>query len=240
VKDDCTVCHTKLPNPLSTVETKPAMSACFGCHEHKLEYDEGQCARCHRDLAAYGIKPMLSYSHAGNFVREHARPARAAPQTCGSCHDQTFCTDCHAATVPLPIERRLPERVDRDFIHRDDYVSRHVIEARADPSSCARCHGKSFCQDCHTAQSLTPIAATPRNPHPPGWSLPGSPRFHGTEARRDIRSRSAVELRRLPQGRRYRRRSAPTGFFVGARPRRDRQERHVRRVSRTMKERRCW
>jgi hypothetical protein len=186
VKDDCTRCHTKLPNPLSTVETKPAMSACLSCHEHRVEYDQGQCARCHRDLAAYGVKPVSSYSHAGNFVREHARPARTAPQTCASCHDQTFCTDCHAATVPLPIEVRFPERVDRDLIHRDDYVSRHAIESRADPASCARCHGKSFCDNCHTAEGRTSQSTTPRNPHPIGWALPGSPQFHGPAARRDI------------------------------------------------------
>ena len=188
VKEDCRACHVQLPEPMASVATKPSMSACLACHEHQVEYAAGRCDGCHRDLSSYALKPVASFSHAGNFVREHARPARAAPATCASCHDQTYCTDCHASTVGLRVETKFPERVDRDFIHRNDFVSRHAIEAHADPVSCARCHGKSFCEGCHTAQNLTQRGSNPRDPHPPGWALPGSTSFHGTEARRDISS----------------------------------------------------
>lgn len=191
VKEDCRACHKQLPDPVATVSTKPPMDACLGCHEHRVQYDEGRCGACHKDLQAFGLKPILSFSHAGNFVREHARPARAAPDTCATCHDQTFCTDCHASTVGLRVEIKQPERVERDFIHRNDFRSRHAIEAHADPVSCARCHGTSFCQECHTAQNLSPAGKDPRNPHPIGWVLPGSASFHGTEARRDIASCAA-------------------------------------------------
>jgi hypothetical protein len=191
VKEDCRVCHVKLPDPFATVETKPSMASCLGCHEHREEYEEGRCARCHTDLSRYGVKPVASYTHAGNFVREHARPARSAPETCATCHDQTFCTDCHAGTVGVRIETKQPERVERDFIHRNDFISRHAIEARADSTSCARCHGRSFCENCHTAQGLTQRAPNARDPHPQGWALPGSPSFHGDAARRDIASCAA-------------------------------------------------
>jgi hypothetical protein len=190
-KEDCKVCHTKLPEPVRTREMVPAMEKCLGCHEHEKDFQAGNCARCHFDLARYGLKPVSRFTHAGNFVREHMRPARSAPQTCATCHDQQFCTDCHAETVGLRVEVKNPDRVDRDFIHRNDFVSRHAIEQHADPASCRRCHGQSFCDDCHRAQSLTPQAGSPRNPHPLGWALPGSAQFHGTEARRDIASCAA-------------------------------------------------
>jgi len=188
VKEDCTVCHKQLPNPVRSRANVPPMAACLGCHEHEAQYRKGACEVCHQDLARYPIKPVSDYSHQGNYVRTHAQDARASIEACARCHEQSFCTDCHAQTVATRIELEQSERVDRDFIHRNDYVTRHAIEAQADPALCRRCHGSSFCQDCHTAQNLTPVAASPRNPHPAGWSIPGSPNFHGPAARQDIAS----------------------------------------------------
>jgi hypothetical protein len=186
VKEDCRVCHKSLPDPLRAVDAAPPMSACLSCHEHKQDYDDGRCRRCHGDLSRYPLKPLSMFSHQGDYVREHGRSARAADATCAECHEQTFCKDCHANTVSTKIELKLSERVDAAFIHRNDYLGRHSGEAQADPPSCRRCHGSSFCDDCHRQQNLTPQAANPRDPHPPGWSSPGSAQFHGTEARRDI------------------------------------------------------
>jgi hypothetical protein len=188
VKEDCTVCHKQLPNPMRSAQSQPKMDACLGCHEHAQEFQEGRCAVCHLDLARYGPTPLGTFTHAGDFVREHMRAARSAPETCASCHDQTFCSDCHNSTVGLKVETKFPERVDRDFIHRNDFISRHAIEQKADPASCARCHGTSFCETCHTAQNLTALGSNPRSPHPAGFTLPGSTQFHGLEARRDIAS----------------------------------------------------
>ncbi|MDB4969781.1 MAG: hypothetical protein JWN44_5470 [Myxococcales bacterium] len=185
-KEKCTVCHTRLPEPVRTSSMAPAMAACLSCHEHRQEYDDGRCQRCHTDLSRYPLAPVSLYSHRGDFVHEHARPARAAGATCAECHEQTFCSDCHASTVATRIEVKLPERVDANFIHRNDYVGRHQVEAAADPAQCRRCHGSSFCENCHRAQNLSSAGANPRDPHPPGWSLPGSQQFHGTAARRDI------------------------------------------------------
>ncbi len=186
VKEKCDTCHTALPNPLRAAEAAPAMAACLNCHEHKVEYDEGRCNGCHVDLQRKPLEPISRFTHQGNFVREHARPARAATATCAECHEQTFCSDCHANTVSTKIEDKQFERVDRDFIHRNDFLSRHSVEAQADPVTCARCHGTSFCDSCHRAQNLTPQATNPRDPHPSGWLWPASAQFHGVEARRDI------------------------------------------------------
>jgi hypothetical protein len=191
VKEDCTVCHKQLPNPVRTATMAPTMGACLQCHEHQQQYDDGKCEACHKDLRRYALKPVSGFTHAGNFVKEHMRPARAGNENCAKCHDQTFCTDCHASTVGPRVEVKFPDRVDRDFIHRNDFVSRHTIEAQADPVSCARCHGTSFCQNCHQAQNLTQNGTDPRSPHPAGYAFPGSNPFHGTDARRNIASCAA-------------------------------------------------
>jgi hypothetical protein len=185
-KEKCETCHKSLPNPLRTSDGAPPMSACLSCHEHKKEFAASKCDGCHVDLRRYALKPTTFFSHQGNFVKEHGRAARAAADSCATCHEQTFCKECHFETVAARIEFLLPERVDRDFIHRNDFLGRHQVEAAADPVMCRRCHGQSFCDDCHRAQNLTPFGTDPRNPHPIGWSFPGSPNFHGPAARRDI------------------------------------------------------
>jgi hypothetical protein len=189
-KEDCKACHASLPDPVRRPSLAPTMRACLSCHEHQKEYDDGRCAVCHRDLSRYPLKPVADFSHQGNYVKEHGASARSSVETCAQCHEQTFCTDCHAQTVSTRVELKYTERVAADFIHRNDFLSRHALEARADEASCRRCHGSSFCADCHAAQNLTPLAANPRNPHPPGWAQPG-PNNHGAAARRDVESCAA-------------------------------------------------
>jgi hypothetical protein len=188
VKEDCTVCHRQLPDPVRSPSMRPTMAACLTCHQK--QYDDGKCDQCHRDLSHYTLKPVSSFRHVPDFIRSHGRDARSSIDTCANCHEQTFCTDCHASTVATRIEIKQTERVERDFIHRNDYQSRHSIEARGDSAACRRCHGTSFCESCHALNNLTPTAVNPRNPHPPGWSFPG-PNSHAQPARRDIASCAA-------------------------------------------------
>lgn len=187
-KEDCHLCHTKFPEPIRTVGMGPKMDACLGCHEHRQDYDQGKCNKCHLDLSRFPLQPIADFSHSGNYVRNHKDDARSASARCQSCHDQSFCADCHAKTVPERIELILPERVEADFIHRGDYLGRHQVDAEAEPAMCRRCHGSSFCESCHRIQNLSPLSAYPRDPHPIGWAFPGSAQFHGTAARRDITS----------------------------------------------------
>lgn len=184
VKEDCSKCHTQLPEP-GKAAPPPKMAACLGCHEHQAEFDQARCDRCHVDLLRYPLKPIGAISHQVNWVRSHGRTARTASDTCAKCHDQSFCAECHAATVALPIEVKYPEEVNRDFIHRADFASRHPAEAKADSALCRRCHGSSFCESCHAANGLSSLAKDPRSPHPAGYAFPGTGR-HGRDARRDI------------------------------------------------------
>lgn len=188
VKEDCSTCHKSLPELARADTVTPSMDSCLGCHEHKQEFNDGRCNSCHTDLWRYKLRPETLFAHQSDFVRRHGPMARSSADSCAQCHDQNFCADCHSKTVALPVEVKFSEDVWTNFIHRGDFVGRHAIEARADQASCAKCHGTSFCDSCHTAQNLTPAGTNPRNPHPPGFSFPGSPSSHGPLARRDIAS----------------------------------------------------
>lgn len=184
----CATCHQRLPEPGEPRPRPPTMADCTSCHQHAEDYAQARCEPCHRDLWRFPVKPVATFSHQGNFLREHAAQAATSAETCGRCHDQTFCADCHARTLPSRVEVRFPEDVVRRFIHREGFVGAHTLEARTDAVSCQRCHGTRFCESCHELSRLTPVVASPRSPHPPGWTLPGGAAFHGEAARRDILS----------------------------------------------------
>jgi hypothetical protein len=191
VKEDCSRCHVQLPEPSRPPARTTTMDTCRSCHEHEQQFAAGQCTECHTDLSRYALAPITAFSHQGDFTAAHALPARAAPQSCATCHDQRFCADCHATTTGLAIETRLPDRVDRRFIHRNDFLAQHAFDAKAEPATCSRCHAPTFCSDCHTAQNLTLLAANPRTPHPPEWSFPGPANTHAQAARQNIGSCAA-------------------------------------------------
>ena len=194
--DACKTCHKdgQLPELGATRSSSPSMQTCTGCHYHSTEVAQARCTPCHVSLRRHPLKPieaLAGFSHQKNFVKEHGKLVGRSAETCAQCHDQTYCASCHAnATVPFRREIQFPEKVESDFIHRGDYVSRHQIEAAADPSRCRKCHGSFFCDSCHTQQNIsfrnTAAGGTPHDPHPQGWATPGSGDFHGTAARQNI------------------------------------------------------
>ncbi len=191
VNGKCDGCHKVLSEPAQKASTTPAMAACTSCHYHAEEFAQARCQPCHVDLKSYPIKPVSAFAHVGNFLKDHGQYARTSAATCAQCHDQTYCAQCHATeTRPAKPSIIFPEKVQSDFIHRGDYVSRHQIEAQADPASCRRCHGSGFCQSCHEDQRLSSGknlgASGTRNPHPQGWASPGSGQFHGPAARNNV------------------------------------------------------
>lgn len=183
VKEDCTVCHKTLPQPLRTEGMAPKMEACLGCHEHEEQFKAGKCETCHLDLSRYPLKPVAAFSHRNDWLHGHSEEARSGAESCATCHEQTFCSECHAKTQGLRVDQKVPERVDRAFIHRNDFASRHSVEASANEAMCQRCHGTDFCQSCHLKNGLMPGAANGLNPHPTGF---GDGKAHGQAARADI------------------------------------------------------
>ena len=179
---DCKSCHTRLPDPRDRKAAAPPMAACTGCHQHQAEFAQARCTPCHVDLK--GLSPESSFKHQGDWLHLHGPLAKSSAETCAQCHDQTSCTSCHSPQTAAALPAKLfPEEVGRAFIHRGDYVSRHSVEANANPASCLRCHGNEYCQTCHRLQGSTPDASRQRNVHPLGWSQGDA---HGAAARRDI------------------------------------------------------
>ncbi len=180
--EDCGVCHKTLPEPNRPEGHTPPMAVCTDCHEpHGKQFAQGTCDNCHFDLQRFPLRPITAFTHEGDYLRKHGQDARNS-QSCATCHDQTFCSDCHSVqTVPVRLELLAIERVDRQFIHRADFISRHSIEARAEPAMCAKCHGTTSCETCHMERGVAPTVADARNPHPDGYGL-----RHGADARRNI------------------------------------------------------
>lgn len=185
---DCKTCHQKLPEAGDAHAVAPPMAACTSCHNHQADFAAAKCTPCHVDLKGY--LPKTAFTHAGDWMKVHGSMARPTAESCAACHDQTYCAECHAAqTTAARPEVIYPEAVDRAFIHRGDYVSRHTVDAHANPASCRTCHGSAFCSSCHELQGVTSTATNVRDPHPVGWATDrGTNHFHGDAARRDILS----------------------------------------------------
>lgn len=189
---DCNACHPRAALATSPgTPLVPDMDGCVkACHEKDMQAQ--RCDKCHQDLQRYPVKPVAQLGHQGNFLKRHGSLARDATR-CASCHDQTHCSDCHARTAAMPISVRFPERIESRFIHRGDFLGRHPSAARADPTSCRKCHGANHCKSCHQLQGLvastdSTITTATRSPHGSDWLTPGAADFHGRRALRDISS----------------------------------------------------
>ena len=108
------------------------------------------CTECH--AARDESFAWVQFNHTTGFDEQHKRPARQHEQVCAMCHTRRFCSDCHAA-VELKPSWRHPDRTSRRMQHRGDYLARHRVEGRVNPTSCFRCHGNpkksKGCVKCH-------------------------------------------------------------------------------------------
>jgi len=186
VKGQCVPCHTG--TAYSDTALFPAMERCFQCHEHQAQWDRAQCSPCHQRKEMERIMPQTFARHDGGFQRNHGLAARQQQKLCQQCHVQQQCDDCHDVSQDLSVERRRPDSIERNFVHRGDFLTRHSIEARSQPARCARCHEPSTCDSCHLERGVSGGRISGRNPHPPGWvsATGGDPSGHARVARRDI------------------------------------------------------
>jgi hypothetical protein len=89
---------------------------------------------------------------ADDFYRKHKFYAGQQRFACGTCHQESFCADCHAHKEEIKPSDRYKGSPERELPHRGDYLSRHKIEGRIDPASCLKCHGRTNnerCKTCH-------------------------------------------------------------------------------------------
>jgi hypothetical protein len=188
IRGQCVPCHAGVVD--AKRPSLPPMSQCFGCHEHQEEWDQGKCTPCHDPAALRQTMPVTFLKHDAAFLRHHGDVIAQRQQAvlCQNCHTQAQCQQCHDVTQDLTVEARRPEAIESKQVHRGDFMVRHAIEARSEPSRCLSCHTVETCDSCHVARGVSANVANPMNPHPPEWvgTNTQSSNFHGTVARRDI------------------------------------------------------
>ena len=120
------------------------------------------------------LKPA---SHVLDFNHNHAVLARIAEKetsanmNSNSCHQQSFCQDCHEG-----------DNLNR-FSHPLNYEFTHSLDAISKKVDCTSCHvDRQFCNDCHTENNLMPFN------HTVGWvnNIPGDGGRHSIEAMTDL------------------------------------------------------
>jgi hypothetical protein len=152
-------------------------SSCAVCHAIQF------CETCHVDAASnecistlgsdprslvHQVKTRTPDSHQKtSFLTMHGHGLEDAGAQCGTCHTQSSCTICHASTpgvaaallsaparpgVGALVERKKPAS------HHENFLKTHGNLASADPGSCAACHHRAQCLDCHRT---SPSSGTP-------------------------------------------------------------------------------
>jgi len=123
--------------------------------QHGSVADMGQsiknCLDCHEardEKLAFG-----DFVHTSNWLHSHRQRAYQNEAVCAMCHQQSFCNDCHATRSELKPSLKNQSDTTRQMQHRGDYLSRHRIDGKVDPTSCFRCHGNpksaQTCVTCH-------------------------------------------------------------------------------------------
>jgi len=175
----CTACHTEAG--AARMEVRPPVTGrCLDCHGIRtahLAAPDSACATCHlplaravtltrADVASFPAPP----SHADQRWpgREgHGAVSRSAmAANCSTCHAQEFCYECHAGGAPprtiaaLASDPRSTALVAHraPASHGASFGDRHGSLAAANSQSCASCHVRSDCLDCHR----TAAASGPR------------------------------------------------------------------------------
>ncbi len=179
----CLTCHTNGQTATHVTERLlPKMNVCRTCHVHQQQMDRLACDSCHKNLRELTYTSTGTAVHGPGFFGMHGAWAKGSSTLCATCHDPTFCADCHSRTTPVRASVSMPDRTDRHFIHRGDWLGRHALEADAHPATCQTCHGTTFCKDCHDkTRGVAKDLNLPTSPHPTGWI-----QNHGLQARMHI------------------------------------------------------
>jgi len=120
-------------------------------HPEELGNARPICTECHDARGEHIVYEQ--FNHDTYFVGPHRQQAYQNADVCAMCHAQEFCNNCHATRVELKPSLKNPTDSYRIMPHRGDYLSRHQIDGRVDPTSCFRCHGNprsaKACAPCH-------------------------------------------------------------------------------------------
>ncbi len=147
--EECRDCHS--PGAISII---PARPACLACHSEK-------------ELADTPLGPTRT--HTGSWPRLHGSESASPGAQCRSCHDASFCVECHAGGEIGPDLRKQVGRLNLPpRNHTARFTITHPLKAQGNGvRACRSCHQDSFCNDCHQ-KSLPPGTAAPAS-HRRSW-----------------------------------------------------------------------
>jgi hypothetical protein len=133
----CTDCHVgemarRRYHPANFVSTHPAKAygrdtECSSCHN-----TETFCLSCHRQVglaAKAGIRSTVYHNAQPFWLLEHGRAARQDLTNCTTCHQQTYCMQCHS------------DAGSRINPHGPDFNA--ALMAKRNSQICLFCHLKS-------------------------------------------------------------------------------------------------
>ena len=128
-----------------------ALFACANTKSRPLVHPETvtgipNCTECHTD--SWGAMNHRT----PDFFQKHGNFASNARSACASCHQESFCADCHAHKEEIKPSDKYKDSPERMLPHRGDYLTQHKIDGRINPASCLKCHGRQNnerCVICH-------------------------------------------------------------------------------------------
>jgi hypothetical protein len=165
----CTMCHTEMGAARMAVRAT-VVARCLDCHAIRtahLAAPDTACATCHvplaraerltrEDVARFPAPPSHDDPRFGG--QGHASLARQTLTTnCATCHAREFCYQCHAGGAPPRVIAALASDPRSTAItahglpasHGGNFADRHGAVAASATASCAGCHVRSDCLDCH-------------------------------------------------------------------------------------------
>jgi hypothetical protein len=172
----CVTCHTESGAPRMAV--RPAVvTQCLACHgietAHLAEPDS-TCLKCHvplaraerltrDDVARFPAPPSHGDLRFPTREGHGALSRRTVASSCATCHAREFCYQCHAGGAPPRVIAALASDARSTAIaarrapasHGMTFVDRHGSVAAASTVSCASCHIRSDCLDCHRPTAAT-------------------------------------------------------------------------------------
>ncbi len=138
---------------------------CIECHSQSF------CNDCHTgggvDAALRTPNFKRNYmpkNHRSDFISIHPIKAKDNQQSCIRCHNQKFCSDCHARFPKgsLRIKSHNPAGPNNQIYAASNWSIDHSTEARRNLQSCQTCHPSGdVCIKCHSSGKT--------RPHPRNW-----------------------------------------------------------------------
>ncbi len=173
VTPSCSVCH--------------AQNFCLTCHVDAPEQGPIQALPSDPRATAIAVRLEPPPSHADeSFLARHGAIVRRSAAQCATCHTQESCFNCHVGKPRVAralhaagagrgtgaVVRRV-----RPSWHGDNFAGAHAQRAAANSATCAGCHVRADCLECHR-----PDAARAAGYHAPGFLARHPAAAYGREA----------------------------------------------------------